>query len=440
MLKNLVGGSPRSERAGKSPRAAVRKLRAVVESLKGRTMMSVALMTVAVSGVAARFIPTPAEATTVTSSRATSNLASPDAATTTATQISLEFPTPLEHEIRNLIGRTWDLTTVDWGQGTVKCNPVQVPEGKKSLLLTLALNNYPKLASPMTAYKLTAAEAQKYEISRNEPVYFSNDFSNQEPPTKPTYDERRHDYDQQPPAPNVAQFWVDFANKTLGGGVFGNGFVQEETMFLETPELANAAAQTPRLYTRTGTEDGPLDGSPAPLTFVGANRVMDIDEELTKGDKWRDKSVGVPELENYDKKLAKPEQINVLAMAAPKLPENGYKATPDIVKDLFNTFVAGFTLATTTHGFDNKKILINTGPIGAGAFKNNRVVVAVMQQLAARHVGNVSLKFWTYNKTELESAAKFVDPILTEFSKSTNKSISHLLVIAEDVMREIKVQ
>lgn len=107
MLKNLVGSSPRSERAGKSPCAAARKLRAVVESLEGRTMMSVALMSVAVSGVADRLIPIPAEATTVTSSRVTSNLASPDAPTPTK-QISLNFDMPLRPKINDLLSKSMD--------------------------------------------------------------------------------------------------------------------------------------------------------------------------------------------------------------------------------------------------------------------------------------------------------------------------------------------
>ena len=112
MLKNLVGGSPRSERAGKSPCAAARKLRAVVESLEGRTLMSVAVMSVAVSGVAHRVRPIPAEVTTVTSSRVTSNLASPDAATATVINrrqpavrlraFDLSFDTPLVNEINYL--------------------------------------------------------------------------------------------------------------------------------------------------------------------------------------------------------------------------------------------------------------------------------------------------------------------------------------------------
>jgi len=129
MLKNLVGGSPRSERAGKSPRAVARKLRAVVESLEGRTMMSVALMSAAVSGVADRVRPIPAEVTKVTSSRVASNLASLAATTT----IPLNFDTPLVKEISVLL------------ENSGKALPDQNLEGRKALLPNLALVNYEQL-------------------------------------------------------------------------------------------------------------------------------------------------------------------------------------------------------------------------------------------------------------------------------------------------------
>jgi len=133
MLKNLVGGSPRSERAGKSPRAAARKLRAVVESLEGRTMMSVALMSAAVSGVADRVRPIPAEVTKVTSSRVTSNLASTDVSSPIQkiTSQTLDFDTPLVNKISELLKPSAP-------------NDKEI-DARKALLLNLALVNYEQL-------------------------------------------------------------------------------------------------------------------------------------------------------------------------------------------------------------------------------------------------------------------------------------------------------
>ena len=430
MLKNLVGSSPRSERAGKSPCAAARKLRAVVESLEGRTMMSVALMSVAVSGVADRLIPIPAEATTVTSSRVTSNLASPDAPTPTK-QISLNFDMPLRPKINDLLSKSMDSYFY-----------------RKGLLLDSALEHYHQLfgtyTSKMKAYQL--ANPNLYYISTGKPpTYFNDTLKYISPPAGSitvTYATSTY-YDYNNAHPH--QFWVDFANKKLGGGVFDTGFLQEETMFLETPELANAAALG-SLLTRTGRA-GPLHGSPTPLIFVGANRVMNIDskwmvEHHTPGsqqredENWRSKAVPVGDVLQHDVPLKTAQNINVLSMAAPYLPDTpGGKADLPVVWDLFNTFDAGFTLATTA--YPGKPILINTGRIGAGGFHNSPVVVNVMQQLAAivvsQQIGSqVNLKFWGYQntKTEATEADDDVKAIIATFNKDTDKSISHLLEVA----------
>jgi len=433
MLKNLVGGSPSSERAGKSPRAAARKLRAVVESLEGRTMMSVAVMSVAVSGVAHRLIPIPAEVTKVTSSRVASNLASLAATTT----IPLNFDTPLVKEISVLL------------ENSGKALPDQNLEGRKALLLNYALVRYESSfgkTSNMIAIKWTVPTVYSTHTPSKDPTYFSNAFINNK---NIKVKNAKADYYSYVTAGNPSsEFWVDFANKKLGGGVFTDGFLQEETMFLETPELANAAAQPAtggagaELDTRTGGF-GPLNGSPTPLVFMKANRVMDINPVLgkkpNKGDPrekeyWR--TYPIAKLIENDVPLTNPQEINVLSMAAPYLPKNYQPKDPitkENVRDLFNTFVAGFSLAKTAAGGGN--ILINTGPIGAGGFNNNRIIVYVMQCLAARQVG-VDLTFWGYKTDHTDGYNQRVDSIITAAGPSP--TISHLLDVASRDLMTIK--
>ena len=47
---------------------------------------------------------------------------------------------------------------------------------------------------------------------------------------------------------------VDFANKRLGGGYFGYGFVQEEVMFLEHYDYSLIAAKQGAMDESKGTE------------------------------------------------------------------------------------------------------------------------------------------------------------------------------------------
>ena len=488
MLHRLVGGSPRRAWAGKSPRTATRKLRAVVESLEGRTMMSVAI-----SSVADQVRLIPAEATTVTSSRVMSNLASPARDWSSVTgwfwhgshnqawdrairrirgqlgvgarvpsRFSLSLPShpqikpPGNHEITTLGFDTPLVKKINELVTTSGKN--QNLEGRKSLLLNYALVNYENLLgtnkSSMKAYELTDASyySTKGKSGPKAPDYFSTTSLgrlNLPTSTSVIYAPAGH-YDYKPTG-TAPQFWVDFANSTLGGGVFTDGFLQEETMFLETPELANAAAQTPALKTRTGG-NGPLNGSPTPLIFLGANRVMSIDWEwMTEGtprenENWRVKNIG--EVVMHDTPLSKQQNINVLSMAAPDLhltdPNTHPKeqSTPDVLEDLFNTFYAGFTMAEKA--FSGSTILINTGPIGAGGFTNNKVVVNIMQQLAAIVVSQqsghqVNLKFWGYNDPaqEIQDTKDAVNKIITNFNMEAPKPISRLLDIAQPIAEAI---
>jgi len=366
---------------------------------------------------------------------------------------TLNFDTRLVQKINYLLG-----SDPQSGQPAFDDKFHQNLVGRKALLLSYALVNYENLlgknTSSMKAYGLDDMGASFYSTKLGSGSKAPNYFQTLLPmtplsTTSVDYDATaggRYDYR----GTSDGKFWVDFANSTLGGGVFTDGFLQEETMFLETPELANAAAQTKPLVTRTGGS-GPLNGSPTPLIFLGANRVMAIVPELavaaTKGDRttehWR--TFSVAELIKDDVPLDKSQKINVLSMAAPNLhlktPHDQWKdqATMEVLEDLFNTFYAGFTMAKKA--YPSSPILINTGPIGAGGFTNNKVVVNVMQQLAAIVVSQqtgpnvVNLKFWGYGDAgqpankEAEDAVK---AIIKDFNgPGTTKTISKLLEIAQ---------
>jgi len=214
----------------------------------------------------------------------------------------------------------------------------------------------------------------------------------------------------------------------LGGGVFGDGFVQEEIMCMETPELANAAANN--LRTRS-SGDKVFQGSPEPLLFKGAHRVMEI--EGVYGDDWLHTSVS--QLDKDSPLLLKSdvEQIIILAMAAPRVESKGQETSLETIKDLFNTFYAGFLLAADNpggalsahrsaeartarsgrRGGTSSTVRVNTGPIGAGDFGNSKLVVYVVQRLAAKEA-NVNLRFCAYDDAMAKEADEgYYDKILT---------------------------
>ena len=212
-------------------------------------------------------------------------------------------------------------------------------------------------------------------------------------------------------------------------------------MFLETPELANAAA-TKKIDTRvpndpnnTSAVAGPLEGSPEPWLFTDVQRTMAINT----ADLGRFNDADVARVDQYSTALPASQTFNVLAMAAPKLNSPADAATLPVVMDLFNTFVAGFTLAK--QGASVSSPLINTGALGAGVFNNSRQVVFVLQDLAARYVG-VNLQFWDYDPSTPDTLeAQYVQPILARYQADAaanpglNNNILHLVTLASDALQ-----
>lgn len=290
--------------------------------------------------------------------------------------VKIDFPGPLTTKIGDLAKESSD-----------------IPH-KKHLILNTALKQFNDLHLKSHMYMHELANVSTYELNHHHgkhPAYFDQPFKNNHSVKITNTPTIRYTYD------DYTAFWADFANLHLGGGIFGNGFVQEEIMCCEMPELANAAAwaatQQPKVVTRSGGSKV-KEGSPVPLVFVGVHRVMEIDLDHPS-------FYGHLEAVTYKQlekklKLKKPAQeINILAIAAPLIdPPSPQEATSlDTIEDLFNTFVAGFQLAKDVRG--GSPTLINTGPIGTGAFHNNRYIVYVLQRLAAHQVG-VDLKFWAY--------------------------------------------
>jgi Poly (ADP-ribose) glycohydrolase (PARG) len=293
-------------------------------------------------------------------------------------------------------------------------------EKKKGYILETAYNNLPaNFKTNATVAGLRHKGDYSYDLSKQIsdpkffPKYFADPFQNN--PVKVDTDHGHYSY-----SPDN-QVWVDFANHDLGGGVFGNGMVQEETMALSMPELANAAAIG--YSTRTKGSEGPLNSSPEPLLFKNIQRTLELSENLYR-DGWL--SYSLKDLQ-ASKTLLIPQHPNqsarVLAIAVEKLDGSKTQQT-DIktIEDLFNTFVAGYTLAKE----DSPGAVINTGAIGTGDFKNDPQTVYVMQSLAWRQIGQLSVRYWASTSAYEEMLGR----VIKNWQNDSNKSVANLMWIA----------
>ncbi len=309
---------------------------------------------------------------------------------------------------------------------------------KKGALIT---KERAQLASPIFDHELAAMQVvpcpnpSDFILSATQiPSYFLNPLRSG--PSQASYSPNFYSYD--PCSPNFKQFWVDFANRTLGGGCFTEGFVQEEIMVCEIPSFAAAIAanQDPKrpgwcaLVTRAGGSNSSrvLLGNPTPWLFEGITRTLNVVNCYgSQFDTFPLQQILMDALP------VNQPNLNILAMSAPRLQSKTLPEQTNIntIRDLFNTAYAGFILAMQSAAQDKKQCLINTGPIGAGLFNNNKIVVYLAQRLAA-HQLDIAINFYAYDNTAVQLGEKIFGELIqtTSAGSPLSTALANLQVLA----------
>ncbi|WP_131829085.1 hypothetical protein [Mycobacterium numidiamassiliense] len=323
-----------------------------------------------------------------------------------------DFPNPLMSVLTKLV--TKDI-------------PAETYLAVKYSLLSNALANLDFKKAGHTSISELSNKQDYVQSKGNQPGFFAKPFADNNVDVKQADgDGGRYDYLKD------GETWLDYAAVNLGGGVFHNGFGQEETMALEMPELANAAAQGGHFTRGQGCKDNdkprPLECSPAPLYVGPVHRTMKVASGINEPNgKW--KSMPIDALLTYMTPLPRNVELNVLAVALASLEgTTGQEAEQPTIDDMFNTLAAGFKLAK-----DNKVTTLNTGPIGTGIFKNSTKVVYVMQKLAAMQVG-INLRYYGLSKADQSTWDPIVDHIVADY-KGGSHTVKRLLELAHDSLK-----
>ncbi|MBS0585962.1 MAG: hypothetical protein JSR76_06655 [Verrucomicrobia bacterium] len=196
---------------------------------------------------------------------------------------------------------------------------------------------------------------------------------------------------------------ADFANMSFGGGAWTpTGRGQEEGLLVVAPTLGTLLGEE----VRSGHQSAG-SGSPNPILAKAVPFYGTLRSTLT-GFAEKSESTDTADLYTaYDT----PIPTDVVAVAAPRLYSEGAALTKEqfsmtTLTDLANSFLAA-CLLVKQHSPDAR---LHSGKLGAGVFKNNPIVVALVQRLIAQHVG-VELVLHGYNDAEATAARMSWDEV-----------------------------
>lgn len=187
-----------------------------------------------------------------------------------------------------------------------------------------------------------------------------------------------------PDTADVARWHVNFANLHLFVAYGSALMAQDELQCMEHPVLGSlreALLADPDAYPRLV----PLtreNGQPAPVLVRGAQRSMAID---TSGGLYGNAFARAPlaAIQRATTYLEEPMFSNIVAMQAP--PGGFGPYSMDEIEDILTTAFIGFGACRSESAAASTEV--HTGNWGTGAFGGNRVLMALLQVLAAQWAG-----------------------------------------------------
>jgi hypothetical protein len=233
---------------------------------------------------------------------------------------------------------------------------------------------------------------------------------------------------------NQVEWYLNFAHADLFCAYGFAVFAQDEIQVAEHPALASLREALLSANIEPLTVER---GAPTPILIRGVERrcaiATDVAPELGRpqglyGNNFARASADA--IVAATKPIDPPTITNIIAMEAPS---GGYGAYQyDEIEYILTTAVTGFTAAKIESQLvsTNPTVVIHTGFWGCGAYGGNRVLMALLQLLAARLALIDRLVFHTGEPAGAASFAK-AQQILERLTISANLDIADLLTSIE---------
>lgn len=221
-----------------------------------------------------------------------------------------------------------------------------------------------------------------------------------------------YQYERPEDMPDASEWYVNFADPLLFYAYGSSLFAQDEMQSAEHPALGSLVEALHVGSHRAVTED---ETGPTPVLVTGVERrcMVTIDrndaEGRPRGLYGNEFSAASPDaVRRATKRLDPPTVTNIIALAAPSYGVGPY--TRETIERILVTAHTGFAAAMRESALiaPGRPVVIDTGYWGCGVFGGNRVLMSLLQLLAAGMAGVDRLVFHTIGP---EGAAPFEEAL-----------------------------
>ena len=195
-----------------------------------------------------------------------------------------------------------------------------------------------------------------------------------------------------------SSYFIDFANKYIGGGVLVGGCVQEEILFAIAPE-----AIISMFFMEVMSEND----------AIRIDNIIQFSNFIGYGNKFKFNGCAI---ENININQIKKHKIIAIDACIQETDFFGNIDKKEIKRDIRKAFV-GFNLVNFEKEKNEEKS-IATGNWGCGAFGGDHELKFLQQWIAASFAGIERLDYYTFGENEMQYIIKKIDSIKLKYNEA----------------------